>query len=216
MHGWSRSDASCEGAGEPAGLGASTLVADVCADAGTQPPRLTWRARRGEHSTGVTRRGRRRGLGPCRNRSARPAADPAARAGPLALAVTAPPSWRVRRTTGAPSTRSPSLSTGATASPMPTRCGWSRAATAARSATLPPSGSRGAETALAEHRASLRARPRRRWRVLVAEHVIRLERAGRWTVCSRCGQRVVGQNLARLRRTRRPVRHVLMTSAEAS
>ncbi len=74
----------------------------------------------------------------------------------------------------------------------------------------------GALEALAEHRASLRARPRRRWRVLVAEHVIRLERSGRWTVCSRCGQRVVGQNLARLRRTRRPVSHVLMTSAEAS
>jgi hypothetical protein len=70
----------------------------------------------------------------------------------------------------------------------------------------------GAAAALADHRARLRALPRRRWRVLVPEHVVRLRREGRWTVCAVCGQRVVGANLARIRRARRAVRHVLMTA----
>jgi hypothetical protein len=68
----------------------------------------------------------------------------------------------------------------------------------------------GAGEALEAHRAALRGRPRRRWRVLVAEHPSRLERDGRWSVCVTCGQRVVGPNLARVRRARRPVRHVLL------
>ena len=42
----------------------------------------------------------------------------------------------------------------------------------------------GAAEALAEHRARLRARPRRRWTVLVAEHAVRLRREGRWHVCA--------------------------------
>ena len=71
----------------------------------------------------------------------------------------------------------------------------------------------GAAVALAEHRSRLRARPRRRWRVLVPEHTIRLERDGRWSVCGVCRQRVVGPNLRRVRHARRPVRHVLMTAA---
>ena len=57
----------------------------------------------------------------------------------------------------------------------------------------------GAAVALAEHRSRLRARPRRRWRVLVPEHAIRLERDGRWSVCAVCRQRVVGPNLRRVR-----------------
>ncbi len=71
----------------------------------------------------------------------------------------------------------------------------------------------GAAEALAEHRARLRARPRRSWTVLVAEHAVQLQRRGRWHVCATCGQRVVGLNLARIRRSRRPVRHVLMARA---
>jgi hypothetical protein len=70
----------------------------------------------------------------------------------------------------------------------------------------------GAPEALAEHRAQLRRRPRRNWTVLVAEHAVRLRRDGRWHVCATCGQRVVGINLARIRRARRPIRHVLMTA----
>jgi hypothetical protein len=61
----------------------------------------------------------------------------------------------------------------------------------------------------------VRARPRRRWRVLVPEHAVRLARDGRWHVCSICGQRIVAGNLARVRRARRPIRHVLMTAMPA-
>ena len=70
----------------------------------------------------------------------------------------------------------------------------------------------GADEALAAHRTTLRARPRRRWRVLVPEHRIELRRDGRWSVCATCGQRVVGANLTRVRRSRRAVRHVLMAA----
>jgi hypothetical protein len=73
----------------------------------------------------------------------------------------------------------------------------------------------GAGAALADRLATMRARPRRRWRVLVPEHAVRLARNGRWHVCSICGQRIVAGNLARVRRARRPVRHVLMTAVPA-
>jgi hypothetical protein len=68
----------------------------------------------------------------------------------------------------------------------------------------------GAADAMAAHRAALRARPRRRWRVAVPEHEVRLGRDGRWTVCLVCRQRIVGRNLVRARRGRRPMRHVLL------
>jgi hypothetical protein len=71
----------------------------------------------------------------------------------------------------------------------------------------------GATEALAGHREALRDRPRRRWRILVPEHAVTLRRDGRWSLCAVCGQRVVGANLARIRRSRRPVRHVLMGAA---
>jgi hypothetical protein len=71
----------------------------------------------------------------------------------------------------------------------------------------------GAEAALAGHRSVILARPRRRWRVVVPEHEVRLARDGRWTVCAVCRQRIVGRNLARARRSRRPMRHVLMGAA---
>ncbi|MDQ2940630.1 MAG: hypothetical protein M3R05_00415 [Chloroflexota bacterium] len=70
----------------------------------------------------------------------------------------------------------------------------------------------GAAAALAERRARLRE-TRRPWRVVVAEHRIRLVRDGRWTVCVTCGARVVGAQLARLRRRRTPARHVLFARA---
>jgi hypothetical protein len=77
----------------------------------------------------------------------------------------------------------------------------------------------GAAEALAARQASrrdaLRTRPRGRWRVAVAEHVVTLTREGRWTVCATCRQRIVGPNLARLRRARRPARHVLLTRGPA-
>jgi hypothetical protein len=71
----------------------------------------------------------------------------------------------------------------------------------------------GAAAALRERHARLRARPRARWRVMVPEHSIRLERDGRWTVCAVCRQRIVGVQLARLRRRRTPASHVLWTRA---
>ena len=70
----------------------------------------------------------------------------------------------------------------------------------------------GAVAARAAHREALRARPRRRWRVLVPEHPIRLGRDGRWHVCTTCRQRIVGRHLVRIRRARRALRHVLMVA----
>jgi hypothetical protein len=70
----------------------------------------------------------------------------------------------------------------------------------------------GAAAALAARRARLRE-TRRPWRVVVAEHRIRLVREGRWTVCVTCGARVVGAQLARLRRRRSAARHVLFARA---
>jgi hypothetical protein len=46
--------------------------------------------------------------------------------------------------------------------------------------------------------------------VAVPEHEVRLGRDGRWTVCVVCRQRIVGRNLVRARRSRRPMRHVLL------
>lgn len=70
----------------------------------------------------------------------------------------------------------------------------------------------GADEAWRRHHDALRERARRRRkpRVLVAEHTVRLVRDGRWTRCSVCGVRVVGPVLARLRR--RSGRHVLLAT----
>jgi len=189
------------------------LVATVCADAGVAPPRLAWRRRAGEASTGVTRRH-----------------DEivAVRAGTDALdhRLTllhelahwlSPTASRVRRGRSTHHGRAFYAITfelyrrhGLTDADA-LRLESSRYRSALRHAAA--LGVPGAEVALAEHRAALRARPRRRWRVLVPEHRIRLECRGRWTVCGTCGQRVVGRNLARIRRARRPLRHLLMTAA---
>lgn len=187
------------------------LLATVCAEAGARPPRLLWRGRRGEASTGLARR-----------------ADGvvAVRAGsdPLDQRLTllhelahwlTPPSRR----------RGRSVHHGrafyAVAFELYRRHGLAEAdalrleSARYRSALRHADalGVEGAAAALANHRSAIRARPRRRWRVLVPEHPIRLERDGRWSVCATCRQRVVGVHLARIRRARRPLRHVLMTAA---
>lgn len=74
----------------------------------------------------------------------------------------------------------------------------------------------GADEQLAAHRRALAARPRRRWRVAVPDHRIRLARAGRWTVCATCGHRIVGRQLARLRRARRVAVHRLLSAVPAA
>jgi hypothetical protein len=70
----------------------------------------------------------------------------------------------------------------------------------------------GADAAWRVRRSALRERAARRGtpRVLVAEHVVRLVRDGRWTRCSVCGVRIVGPVLARLRR--RSGRHILLAT----
>lgn len=190
---------------------AVTLVAAVCADAGIAQPRVSWRRRSGEHSTGVTRRHD----GTVAVRAGTDELDqrltllhelahwisPAPRRGRRAI-------HHGRAFYG-------------TAFELYRRHGLSDAdALRLESARYRSSlrhavalGVPGAVDALAEHRSAIRSRPRRRWRVLVPEHRIRLERDGRWTVCGVCRQRVVGVNLARIRRARRPVRHVLMTAS---
>ena len=188
------------------------LLDAVCTDAGVAPPRLLWRNRRGEHSTGVTRRGD--GL-------------VAVRAGSdlLDQRLTLLHELAHWLSTPARRRRGQSVHHGrqfyAVAFALYRRHGLTDAdALRLESARYRSSlrhavalGVTGAVEALAADRSTIRARPRRRWRVLVPEHSIRLERDGRWAVCVTCRQRVVGINLARVRRAHRPVRHVLMTAA---
>jgi hypothetical protein len=186
---------------------ATALAAEVCAAAGVTPPRLAWRRRRGTASTGVARR--RAGM-------------IAVRAGddPLDQRLTllhelahwlAPPARRRRSPHhGRPFYR--------IAFELYRRHGLTDAdALRLESARYPSSlrhaaalGIDGASEALASRRRALAERPRRTWRVLVPEHPVRLERDGRWHVCATCRQRIVGSNLARIRRARRAVRHVLL------
>jgi hypothetical protein len=188
---------------------ADALVDLVCADAGVRRPRLTWRCRAGEHSTGVAKRHEgtisvRAGIDELDQRLTL--------LHELAHWLTAPQrrhrgrtahhgrafyatAFALYRRHGIPDADALRLESARYASSL-------QHATALR---VP-----GAAAALAAHRSALRARPRRRWRVLVPEHPVRLRREGRWSLCETCGQRVVGANLARVRRARRPVRHVLM------
>jgi hypothetical protein len=191
---------------------ADALVATVCAEASVGPPRLAWRRRAAERSTGVARRAAgmiavRAGTDPLDQRLtllhelAHWLAPPPRRRGAAhhgrAFYRIAFDLYRRHGLTDEDalrleSTRYPSALRHATALGVP-----------------------GARAALAERLAAVRARPRRRWRVLVPEHAVRLARDGRWHVCSICGQRIVAGNLARVRRARRPVRHVLMTAIPA-
>ena len=190
---------------------ARSLVASVCADSGIAQPRLSWRRRSGDHSTGVTRRSDgivavRAGVDELDQRltllhELAHWLAPAPRRGRRAIYhgrafyEIAFELYRRHGLTDADALRLESA----------------RYRSSLRHAVA--LGVPGAVAALAEHRSAIRARPRRRWRVLVPEHRIQLERDGGWTVCATCRQRVVGINLARIRRARRPVRHVLMTAA---
>jgi hypothetical protein len=187
------------------------VVAAVCADASAAQPRLSWRRRAGEGSTGVTRRSD--GIV-----AVRAGADELDQRLTLLHELAhwlAPAPRRGRR----------SVHHGRAfydiAFELYRRHGLSDAdALRLESARYRSSlrhavalGVPGADAALARHRSTIRSRPPRRWRVLVPEHTVRLERDGRWTVCATCRQRVVGSNLARIRRARRPTRHVLMTAS---
>lgn len=189
---------------------AVAIVERVCAEAGVRPPRLTWRVRSDEHSTGLARH--RDGLV-----SVRAGRDPLDQRltllHELAHWLTGTPRGRQRRVHHGRAFY-------ATAFDLYRRHGIAEGdALRLESGRYPSSlrhaaalGVPGARAALETRRATLRARPRRRWRVLVAEHAVRLARNGRWSVCATCGQRVVGRHLARLRRARRPYRHILFTS----
>lgn len=190
---------------------ATELVHGVCADAGVAPPRLAWRRRRSEHSTGVARRSQsliavRAGHDPLDQRLTL--------LHELAHWLGPTPAARRRGTThhdrhfyrlAFSLYRSHGLDDADAL-----RLEAARYPSALRHAHA--LGVPGAAKMLEQRRAVLGSRPRRRWRVLVPEHVVRLEREGRWSVCATCRQRVVGANLARILRARRSVRHVLMTS----
>lgn len=186
------------------------LVAEVCADAGVAPPGLLWRTRRAGPSTGVARRSEgtvsvRAGSDPVDQRltllhELAHWISPAGRRGRRAVhhgrafyAI----AFSLYRRHGLADADALRLESARYRSAL------------AHGAAL---GVAGASEALAAHRSRLRLRPRRRWRVLVPEHAIALERDGRWSVCAVCRQRVVGPNLRRVRRARRPVRHVLMSA----
>lgn len=188
---------------------ATELVALVCADADVAPPRLAWRRRAHEHSTGVARRDGgiiavRAGTDPIDQRltllhelahwlapRGRRRGRRAEHHGRAFYAV----AFALYERHGIAAADALRLESGRYRSSL-------RHAVAL--------GVPGAADALAVHRARLRARPPRRWRVLVPEHRIELRREGRWSVCASCGRRVVGANLVRVRRSRRGVRHVLM------
>jgi hypothetical protein len=190
---------------------ALSLMATVCADADVAQPRLGWRRRSGAHSTGVTRRSD----GIVAVRAGTDELDQRLTLLHELAHWLSPPPRRGRRASHH------GRAFYDVAFELYRRHGLSDAdALRLESARYRSSlrhavalGVPGADAALASHRSTIRSRPRRRWRVLVPEHAVRLEREGRWTVCATCRQRVVGINLARIRRARRPVRHVLMTAA---
>jgi hypothetical protein len=190
---------------------AVSLMATVCADADIAQPRLEWRRRSGAHSTGVTRRSD----GIVAVRAGTDELDQRLTLLHELAHWLSPPPRRGRRASHH------GRAFYDVAFELYRRHGLSDAdALRLESARYRSSlrhavalGVPGAVAALAAHRSTIRSRPRRRWRVLVPEHRIQLERDGRWTVCATCRQRVVGINLARIRRARRPVRHVLMTAA---
>jgi len=189
---------------------ATALVESVCAVAGVPPPHLTWRRRSSEHSTGIARRDAgivavRAGTDPLDQRltllhelahwlspsTPRRGRRRAVHHGRTFYEI----AFELYRRHGIPDADALRLE-----------------AARYRSALLHAStlGIPGAVAALQAHRSAIRDRPRRRWAVLVPEHAVQLQRDGRWTVCATCGQRVVGANLARMRRARRLPRHVLM------
>ncbi len=192
---------------------ATALVAEVCAQAGVDPPRLAWRRRSAPHSTGVARR--HAGM-----ISVRAGHDPLDQRLTLLHELA---HWL----TPAPERRRPGTRTAhhgrdfyRIAFELYRRYGLTDAdALRLETARYPSAlahavalGIPGAVAARSARRAALSARPRRQWRVLVPEHPIRLGRDGRWHVCTVCRQRIVGRHLARVRRARRLLRHVVMVA----
>ena len=194
---------------------AGSLVGEVCADAGVAPPRLAWRRRAGAHSTGVARRH----AGTISVRAGEDMLDQRLTllhelAHWLAPLPSRRPGARVRhhdrafyriafalyRRHGLAHADALRLETAR----YPSALGHAVAL------DVP-----GAVAARAAHLSALRSRPRRRWRVLVPEHPIRLGRDGRWHVCTTCRQRIVGRHLVRIRRARRAIRHLLMVAEAA-
>jgi len=194
---------------------AAALVSDVCTDAGATCPRLTWRRRAGTHSTGVARRH----LGLI---SVRAGEDPLDQRLTLLheLAHWLAPAPVRRRGVR---TQHHGRDFYRIAFDLYRRQGLSdpdalRLETARYPSAIGHAvalGIPGAVAARSERRAALRERPRRRWRVLVPEHPIRLGRDGRWHVCTVCRQRIVGRHLVRIRHARRAIRHLLMVAEPA-
>jgi hypothetical protein len=191
---------------------AGALVDETCAEAGATRPRLTWRRRAGTYSTGVARR--HAGL-----ISVRAGDDPLDQRLTLLHEIAhwlAPAPVRRRRAR----TEHHGRAFYRVAFELYRRHGLSDADALRLETARYPSvlghavalGIPGAPAARAAHRATLRERPRRRWRVLVPEHPIRLGRDGRWHVCTVCRQRIVGRHLVRIRRARRAIRHLLMVA----
>ena len=190
---------------------ASALVGAICADAGVEPPRLTWRRRRSEHSTGIARRDAGSDLGPCRNRCSRPAPDPSPRACPLAVALGTP---------------------ARPASDGPSRPGLLRARLRAVSAPrnprcrcAPPRSGALSERPASRRGARAFPEPPQRSRPIGRRSATGREGVGPFSspsTASACSARAVGpsappaasgwsaRNLARMRRARRVPRHVLM------
>lgn len=188
---------------------ATALATAVCADAGVVTPRLSWRRRSQPSSTGLARRAA--GIV-----AVRAGSDPLDQRLTLLHELAHWVAPRGRRRGGR--TEHHGRTFYAVAFDLYRRHGIDAAdalrlesgryRSSLRHATA--LGVPGAADALAAHRASLRDRPRRRWRVAVPDHRIELRREGRWWTCATCGQRVVGRNLARVRRSRQPIRHRLL------
>ncbi len=191
---------------------ASELIGAVCASAGVEPPPIVrWRRRSGAHASGLTRPS----LGIVAVSAGSDELD--ARLTLLhELAHWIGPHARSGRRRAAHHDRAFYMR----AFPLYRAHGIPDTEALAREGSRYPSSLRhaaalevpGAAAALAERRARLRE-TRRPWRVVVAEHRIRLVRDGRWTVCFTCGARVVGAQLARLRRRRTQAMHVLFARA---
>ena len=193
---------------------ASALVATVCADASIAPPRLLWRRRSSEHSTGVARRDR----GTIAVRAGTDALD-------QRLTLLHELAHWIAPATRRRGSRAEHHGSGfyTVAFDLYARHGIppsdalrlesARYRSALRHAAN--LGVPGARQALSARRATVRARPRRQWRELVPEHDVELRREGRWSVCVTCGQRVVAASLARARRARRPIRHRLLVAVLA-
>lgn len=194
---------------------ADSLVAAVCAEADVPPPGLTWRRRAGPSSTGVARRH-------AGTISVRAGEDPLDQRLTLLheLAHWLAPVPQRRRGVRV---RHHDRAFYRIAFALYHRHGLEDAdALRLETARYPSAlghaaalGVPGAAAARSAHLAALRSRPRRRWRVLVPEHPIRLGRDGRWHVCTTCRQRIVGRHLVRIRRARRAIRHLLMVAEAA-